>query len=156
MMRRALTAALLSVPWVAGCGHPAPVRPAVTMTFCGNDPQPAPAVVEVVCNTDDITARDLAWASWGKPTATASGVAVIDLCAYEDCHTGAFSTVPIRLIASKITTCAGKQGYAVLRYVFADGSPWAGLPANLNTSHYIAGPDRPLPPADQTVALSCG
>ena len=79
------------------------------------------------------------------------------MCAYEDCHTGTFSTLPIRLIASRIAACAAnKRAYTTLRYVFADGSPWAGVPANTDTSGYIAGPDRTLPPRNQTVGLSCG
>jgi hypothetical protein len=55
MMHRASIAALFSVlfsvPFLAGCGHSAaPVPPAVTLSFCGGDPQPAPTVVEVICN----------------------------------------------------------------------------------------------------------
>jgi hypothetical protein len=155
---RAALAALFCVPFLAGCGHSdSPVRPPVTLSFCGNNPQPAPTVVEVVCNTDDITARNLAWAAWGKPTAIAKGVAVVDLCAYEDCHTGAFGTVSIRLIASKIATCAeNKRAYTTLRYVFVGGSPWPGVPADMKTSNYMVGSSRPLPPADQTVELACG
>jgi hypothetical protein len=158
MMRRVALAVLFCVPLVAGCGSSAaPDGSPVTLSFCGNDPAPTPAVVQVVCNTDDITARDLAWAGWGKPTATARGVAVVDLCAYEDCHTGAFGTVSIRLIASKIGPCGnGKRAYTALRYVFIGGSPWAGVPADMKTSNYIAGAGRPLPPADQTVGLACG
>jgi hypothetical protein len=157
-MRRAALAALFCVPLIAGCGGPAaPVGPAVTLSFCGDDPQPTPTVVQVVCNTDDITARDLAWAGWGQPTATAKGVAVVDLCAYEDCHTGAFGTVSIRLIASKIGACGNdRRAYTTLRYVFIGGSPWAGVPADMKTSNYIAGAGRPLPPADQLVELACG
>ena len=158
MMYRAAIAALLSVLFLAGCTHSAaPVPRAVTMSFCGTNPQPAPTVVEVICNTDDITARNLVWTAWGKPTATAKGTAVIDTCAYEDCHTGAFGTVPIRLIASRIAACAGsKRAYTTLRYVFVAGSPWPGVPANMTTSGYISAPDRPLPPRNQTVGLSCG
>jgi hypothetical protein len=158
MMYRAAFAALFSVLFLAGCSHAAaPVPPAVTLSFCGTGPQPAPAVVEVICNTDDLTARNLVWTAWGKPTATAKGTAVVDMCAYEDCHTGTYSTVPIRLIASRITACAGsKRAYTTLRYVFVDGSPWAGVPAGANTSGYIAAPDRTLPPRNQTVGLTCG
>jgi hypothetical protein len=158
MMHRAAIAALLSVLFLAGCSHSAaPVPPAVTMSFCGSDPQPMPAVVEVICNTDDITARNLVWAAWGTPTATAKGMAVVDLCAYEDCHTGAFGSVPIELIASKVAACAkNERAYTALRYVFVDGSPWPDMPANMNTSGYIAAPNRVLPPQDQTVELACG
>jgi hypothetical protein len=33
----------------------------------------------------------------------------------------------------------------MLRYVFVDGTPWPGIPADMKTSGYIAGADRPLP-----------
>jgi hypothetical protein len=80
----------------------------------------------------------------------------VDLCAYEGCHTGAYGTVPIRLIASKIVGCAGHaRAYSRLQYVFPDGTPWPGTHAHLNTSGYIAGPGRALPPANQTVSLAC-
>jgi hypothetical protein len=158
VMHRAAIAVLLSVLFLAGCSHSAaPVPPAVTLSFCGSDPEPMPAVVEVICNTDDITARNLVWTAWGKPMATAKGTALVDLCAYEDCHTGDLGTVPIKLIASKVATCGkNSRAYTTLRYVFVDGSPWSGIPADMNTSNYIAGPHRTLPPQNQTVELTCG
>jgi hypothetical protein len=157
LMHRAAIAVLFSVALVAGCSHSsAPARPAVTISYCDGKPQPAPRLVQVVCNTDDITAMKLVWTSWGKPTATAKGIAVVDLCAYEDCHTGSLSTVPIRLIAEKIAACARHgRAYKTLRYVFPKGSPWPGIPADLNTSGYLAGSNRILPPRNQTVGLSC-
>jgi hypothetical protein len=157
MRRPAAFAALIVLALVAGCGHPAPVRPAVTLSFCGDGPQPAPTVVEVICNTDDLTARNLVWAGWGTPAATAAGTAVVDLCAYEDCHTGAFRSVPVRLVASRLAVCAGGQrAYRTLRYLFPGGSPWGTLPAGSGTSGYIAAPGRTLPPRNQTVVLTCG
>jgi hypothetical protein len=159
-MRRAVVTAPLPLLLLAACGHaaapaPPPVTP-VTLSFCGSGPQAMPSVVEVICNTGDITARNLVWTAWGKTAATATGTAVVDLCAYSDCHTGAFGSVPIRLIASKIADCAkNTRAYSLLRYVFVDGSPWPGVPANLNTSNYLAGPGRTLPPANQTVSLTC-
>ena len=142
-------AGLLAASFIAGCGHAAaPVPPAVTMSYCGSDSQSAPAIVEVVCNTDDITARNLAWTAWGKSTATAKGVAVVDLCAYEDCHTGSFGAVPIRLVATRIAACGkNKRAYTTLRYVFIDGSPWPGVPDDLNTSHYMVGSGPAAPAA---------
>lgn len=157
MSRAVVTALLLPVLPLAACGHAAaPAPPPVTLSFCGNAPEPMPAVVQVVCNTGDITARNLVWHGWGEAAATARGTAVIDLCAYEDCHTGSFGDVPITLTASKITDCAkSARAYSALHYVFPGGSPWPGVPANTNTSGYISAPDRPLPPANQTVALTC-
>src|ERR1700761_2642809 len=156
-MRRAAVAALLLLLFLSACSHAAaPVSLPVTLSFCGSDPQMTPTVVEVVCNTDDITARNLVWTAWGKLEATATGTAVVDLCAYTDCHTGAYGDVPIRLIASKITDCAkNTRAYSVLRYVFVNGSPWPGVPANMNTSNYMAAPNRSLPPANQSVSLIC-
>jgi hypothetical protein len=154
-------AALLPMLALAACSHaaapaPAPTPPSVTLTYCGVNHQVRPDVLLVVGYTNDITARDLTWTAWGRPTATATGTATVDVCAYDDCHTGAYTNVPIRLIASKIVGCAGsKRAYSTLRYVFPEGNPWPGIPANLNTSSYIAGPERVLPPKNQTVSLTC-
>jgi hypothetical protein len=156
--KRTLTAALAAL-LLASCSSHAPARPVpppVTLSACGSGAQSRPDVVLVICYTNDITATDLSWTSWGKPTATGRGTALVDLCAYEDCHTGSYGTVPITLIASKLVRCArGTRAYSTLRYVFVDGSPWPNIPANLNTSGYIAGPKRVLPPANQTVSLIC-
>lgn len=130
--------------------------PPVKMGYCGSNLQVKPDVVLVVCNTDDITATHLTWSDWGKPTASASGSALVDLCAYEDCANPSVISVPIHVIASKIVSCASNtRAYSTLRYVFVDGSPWPNMPANLNTSGYIGAPNRPLPPANHTVRLTC-
>lgn len=156
-VNRAAVAALFPVLCLVACAHAAaPVRPSVTMALCGGDPQAMPTVVQVICNTDDLTARNLVWTSWGKQVATAKGTAVVDMCAYEDCHTGSFSSVRITLIASKIAKCARNvRAYSTLRYEFVHGSPWQGIPANMKTSGYISAPNRPLPPPNQTVAMTC-
>ena len=157
IMPATVVAALLPVLSLAACGHAAaPAPPPVALSFCGGELESTPTVVQVVCNTGDITARNLVWQSWGTSAATARGTAVVDLCAYEDCHTGAFGDVPITLTASKITDCAkNTRAYSALHYEFPDGSPWQGVPANANTEGYISAPDRPLPPANQTVSLTC-
>ena len=98
--RAAVLTALLPVLLLAACGHAAaPAPPSVTLSSCGSSPQSSPGEVLVICFTNDITAQDLKWRAWGTATATASGTALVDLCAYEDCHTGAYGTVPIKLIA---------------------------------------------------------
>lgn len=146
---------------LTGCSHPAPsksrtVSASVTMAYCGSAAQARPTVVEVICGTDDITAESLTWSAWGKPVATAIGTAVVDLCSYEDCHTGSFTAVPIVVIASKLVGCArDTHGYSRLQYVFVDGSPFAGIPANMRFSNFMADPTRSGPPADQTVSLTC-
>jgi len=152
-------AAILLLPLLllAACSHPAPVAPPpVAMGYCGSNLQVRPDVVLVVCNTNDITATSLKWSGWGDAIATAKGSATIDVCAYSDCANGAYSVVPIKVIASRIVTCAKKtRAYSTLRYVFPNGTPWPGVPANANTVGDLAAPNRPLPPKDQTVSLTC-
>ncbi len=158
---RAVAGAVVAALTLAGCAHAAakpgpPGPPPVSLGYCGSDLEVRPDVVLVVCNTDDITAMNLAWTGWGKPTAIGKGRATIDLCAYSDCANGDYTFVPIEVIVSKIVHCStGMRAYSTLRYVFADGSPWPGIPANLNTSGYLAAPNRPLPPKNQTVSLTC-
>jgi hypothetical protein len=152
-------AAILLLPLLllAACSHATPVAPPpVAMGYCGSNLQMRPDVVLVVCNTDDITATGLKWSGWGNPMATAKGSATIDVCAYSDCANGAYTVVPIKVIASRIVSCAKKtRTYSTLRYVFPDGSPWPGLPANTTATGDMAAPNRPLPPKDQTVSLTC-
>jgi len=79
------------------------------MANCGVSPQVKPTVVNVICGTTDITARKLAWSAWGKPVATAVGTAVVDLCAFSDCHTGSYQAVPIVVVASRIGRCGHRR-----------------------------------------------
>jgi hypothetical protein len=156
-----MAVAVLPLLLLAACSHAAAAAPRaapapVTMAYCGSAPQVRPAVVEVICGTDDITADSLTWSAWGQQVATAIGTAVVDLCSYEDCHTGSFAAVPIVVIASKLTGCAKHtHAYSRLQYVFVDGSPFAGIPANENFSNFMADPSRSGPPPDQTVRLTC-
>jgi hypothetical protein len=150
-------AAMLALLFLSACSHPAGPAPArVTMAYCGCGPQVRPDVLEIVCETSDITADNLAWSSWGRQIATGVGTAVVDTCAYEDCHTGSFTSVPIVVVASQIVRCGPAMAYSRLQYVFIGGSPFSGLPANsADFSHFIAAPDRPTPPANQVVSLTC-
>lgn len=157
---RAAAAAAVTLPGLllAGCSNhqAAPAAEPVTMALCGGGPQVRPAEVEIVCGTNYIAAGDLAWSAWGRPVATAVGTAVVDLCAYEDCHTGSFTSVPIVVIASRRVPCGqDAQAYSRLQYVFVGTSPFAGMPANVTSSNFISAPGRPGLPADQTVTLAC-
>ncbi len=126
--RAAVAAGLFPLLALTACSQAAkPVPPPVTMSFCGGNAQVQPDVVIVVCDTGDITARDLKWTAWGKPAATATGTATVDLCAYNDCHTGSYGTTPIRVIISNIVRCgASGRAYSRLRYVFPAGHTLAG------------------------------
>ncbi|MGH3187369.1 MAG: hypothetical protein ACRDPY_06925 [Streptosporangiaceae bacterium] len=152
-----LAIALLPLLLLTACSHATrPAAPPVTMGYCGSNLQVKPDVILVVCNTDDITATSLKWSGWGNPLATAKGTATIDVCAYSDCANGAYTYVPIEMIASKIVGCTKKaRAYSTLRYVFPNGSPWPGIPADTNMSDSLGAPARPLPPKDQTVSLTC-
>jgi hypothetical protein len=147
---------LLLLPACSHAAGPARVPAPVTMTYCGSGPQARPSVLEIVCGTTEITARSLTWSAWGKQIATGVGTAVVDLCTYEDCHTGSYGSAPIVVIASKIVRCTrGTQAYSKLQYVFVGGSPLPAVPAGTKYSNYIAAPDRSVPPANQTIGLTC-
>ena len=81
------------------------VAASVTMANCGSGQQQRPRVVAIICNSNDITARDLKWSGWGESFAAARGRAVVDMCAFEDCHTGSYRAFRIVVIASKIAHC---------------------------------------------------
>jgi hypothetical protein len=157
--RTAAIAATLLVPLLllAACSPAGrPVPPPVTLSFCGYAPQVRPDVVLVVCGTDDITAGNLVWSGWGKPAATARGSAIVDLCAYVDCASPDDASVPIEVTASGIVHCSpGTRAYSTLRYSFPGGSPFRGVPANVIRADQAAGASQPIPPANQTVSLTC-
>jgi hypothetical protein len=141
---------------LAACGQATkPVPPPVTLGYCGSSPQVRPEVIVVVCNTDDITAENLTWSDWGKPTATARGSATVDLCSYEDCASPDYVSVPLEVTVSRITHCAkNARAYSALRYAFPNGSPFLGVPASViadESSTY----GEAVPPANQTISLAC-
>jgi hypothetical protein len=160
---RAITAALLGpllLPLLLGaCSRASAPRPSaisVRMNPCGDGPRTRPGLLSVLCPSDAITARSLTWSAWGSPVATAIGAAVVDLCAFEDCHTGAYGSFSIVLIASRIRTCPrGARAYSRLQYLFVGHSPFQDLPANLKFSNFMFGSGRPGLPQNQTVNLSC-
>lgn len=144
---------------ISACSHPAGAGAGatrITLSDCGASPQVRPSVVSVICLTNDITARRLTWSAWGKPVATASGTAVVDLCAFSDCHNSSYQNFPIVIITSHIKHCGtAARAYSTMQYVFVGRSPFAGPPIKMNFANFITGPARPGPPRNQTVRLSC-
>lgn len=158
MIRAPLVGALLMVPVLLSACTSAPgsaALPTTKLAFCGGRQQVRPAVVTVTCTTSSITARNLTWSQWGQPIASAIGTAVVDLCAYEDCHTGSYGAAPIVLIASKVTRCPnGARAYSRLQYVFVGKSPFSDIPANFKATNFMDDPGRPGP-GNQIVSLTC-
>jgi hypothetical protein len=157
---RALMAALALVALAACSGSSGTTAAhasgrALTIAYCGGRPQVQPKSINIICGANDITAQRLVWSGWGGKFATARGNAVVDLCSFEDCHMGQYFGYPIVVVASKPQTCKGQQGYARLQYVFVGKSPFQGLPAHLSFKHYMVGANRPGPPPNQTVSLTC-
>lgn len=152
LMMAVIAATLLAL---TSCGPAVTSKAAasVKIALCGGAPAVHPRVVTVACANDSVAARDLRWSRWGQPVAIATGSAVVDLCAFEDCYAGDYVTVPIVIVVSKITRCHRTEAaYGRLQYVFVGGSPFAGLPARASIPD---GSDAPANPADQTVALRC-
>ncbi len=156
---RAIVAALLSAPLMLGaCSSAGPAQgsaPVVKLSYCGGTPQVRPSIIGVICATNAITARHLTWSAWGKPVSSAIGTAVIDLCAYSDCHTGKYRAVPIVVVASNVVTCRGRiHAYSTLQYIFVGPSPYQGIPAHQRYTNFWFGSHRPSP-GNQTVSLTC-
>jgi hypothetical protein len=101
-----------------------------------------------------VAAVNLVWSDWGKQTAIAQGSATVNLCAYTDCASGDYISVPIAVTASKIVRCSKQaRAYSVLRYTFPHGSPFKGVSAGATGGYF--GQGQPVPPANQTVSLTC-
>ena len=133
-----------------------PLPPPVTLGYCGSNPQVRPDVVLVVCSTDDITAENLVWSDWGAQSAHAKGSATVDLCAYGDCASGDYISVPFDVTATRIVHCTKtRRAYSVLRYVFPGGSPFQSVPLVADSPAFFGGQNQPVPPRNQTVSLTC-
>lgn len=153
----AIVAVTLGSVFAVGCtpSHTAgsPAARSVRVALCGGAPLARPNVVNLACLDNAVMARHLRWSDWGRPIATATGSATVDLCAYEDCYAGDYVTVPIVLITSKIVRCAaGAQAYSRMQYVFVGRSPYAGLEASISIPD---GSTSPANPADQSISLTC-
>ena len=76
----------------------------------------------------DLVASDLRWQGWGQPTASASATFVFDQAP----HTGK-STVPGRLVVSRLERCKGASYYTATRFEFDEQPPFEPRPPPLRT-----------------------
>lgn len=127
---------------LTACSHAsASTSGAMRLGDCGGNPQAAPRLVVVVCSDSAITARDVKWSGWGSKIATGTGSAVVNVCAFSDCHTGSYRPYPIVLVASGSQRCSrGVRGYARIQYLFVGRSPFQGLPAFMKVPSTFWGP----------------
>ena len=86
---------------------------------CLGHPLVRPSVVVVRCADTSMTARHLKWSGWGTRVASATGLAVINDCEFEDCHTGSYSYHSVVLVISGSVACPkGGRAYARIQYLF--------------------------------------
>lgn len=135
---------MLVVALATACSHAAASSggaASMRLADCGGSPQTKPDVVVVTCSSTDITAHNLKWQNWGGSVATATGYAVVNVCAYNDCHTGAYASYPVVLAAFGKTACPqGRHGYASIEYMFAGKSPFQDLPPTMKVPRDWWGP----------------
>ncbi len=129
--------------------------PTTKLGFCGAEQQVRPSVVIITCASNAITARDLKWSRWGGPIAAAVGTAVVDLCAFSDCHTGKYGSAPIVVVATSVRKCpSGARSYGKLQFMFIGKSPFQGVPANFSAGNFDFGSHRILP-GSAPISLTC-
>ena len=121
--RLALVAAAAAVA-PAGCAE-------TTKTVTETERVPATFIVDVLEKRNvrpselafsvnrDLVATGLRWRDWGKPTATADATFVFDQAP----HTGK-STVPGKLLVSRLERCGQASYYTVTRFEFDEQPPF--------------------------------
>jgi hypothetical protein len=133
----------------------------VTVRSCSDTGRQArPNLIQVICSSDAITARSLAWSQWGRPVATATGYATVNWCAFEGCAQGKYDSYRVVMIASKLVSCPngskGQQQYSRMQYVFVgDDNPFEGIPKHFKLANEFFGSHMPGPANNQTVDLPC-
>jgi hypothetical protein len=93
------------VAWINNCG------PLVS----------APPLV-LACGDANYLLANLKWRGWGKPTATATGVARANTCT-PNCAAGKFRSYRMTATASKLSTCGKARYYATLTIVYPGARP---------------------------------
>jgi hypothetical protein len=94
------------VAWINNCG------PLVS----------APPELVLACGDANYLLANLKWRGWGKPTATATGVARANTCT-PNCAAGKFRSYRMTATASKLSTCGKARYYATLTIVYPGARP---------------------------------
>ena len=84
-----------------------------------------PAELVLACGDGNYFLNKLTWRSWGKATATATGIAHANTCT-PNCAAGKFQSFPMTATATKLTACGKARYYARLTITFSGKRP-AGL-----------------------------
>lgn len=120
MVRPALAAVLIALACAATAGARSPAY----VSDCGTLVQ-HPKTLTLACADANYGLAKLAWTHWGGVTATATGVASANDCT-PNCAAGHFHSYPVRVAATKLTRCRGKDVYLRLNVDYLAKRP-AGL-----------------------------
>jgi hypothetical protein len=94
------------VAWINNCG------PLVS----------APRELVLACGDANYLLANLRWRGWGKPSATATGVARANTCT-PNCASGKFRSYRMTATASKLSACGKARYYATLTIVYPGARP---------------------------------
>jgi len=61
-----------------------------------------------------LSVHNLAWSSWGGPTAVAKGTFTFQFCIHENCAVSPYYDEPVTVTVGTIKRCRGRQSYTTL------------------------------------------
>ena len=133
-----------------GCGNralqtaapPRTISPAAsTVIFnCDGTASREPRDLSLACADDSNVLARLRWGAWGTATATAAGVAEVDLCE-PNCAAGKIETDPVTVAASGLALVGTRAAYRTLTVQYL-----ARVPAGLaRTERYVLSSTGPVP-----------
>lgn len=79
---------------------PASAAPQSVVYDCGGAKQVRPNTITVYCGDAGIVVGSIAWGSWGRQTATGTGIEFKKQCS-PDCASGLTSTTPVDVLLSQ-------------------------------------------------------
>jgi hypothetical protein len=85
-----------------------------------------PKTFTIACGDGNYLLKSLKWSAWGGKTAKAKGKASGDTCT-PNCAAGTFKSYPVRVTASRTTTCGKHSDYLRLTVHYLAAHP-KGIP----------------------------